>query len=50
MIVASQKATVPILVLEDLVLDESFDIIIWALKNNDKLNLLNPYKEKKKYY
>ena len=48
MIEASQKGTVPILVLKDLVFDESFDIVVWSLNNNDELNLLNPYKENKK--
>ena len=49
MLQISKKATVPILVLKDKVIDESLEIIIWALKINDKLNLLNPYiKEKNK--
>ena len=45
MIEASKKGTVPILVLNNKILDESLDIIFWALNNNDKLNLLNPYKK-----
>ena len=49
MIRSSKKATVPVLVLKDRVIDESLEIIIWALKINDKLNLLSPYfKEKEK--
>ena len=49
MLRASKKGTVPVLVLKDRVIDESLQIIIWALKNNDKLNLLSPYfKEKEK--
>lgn len=55
MILASPKATVPILVLEELsaaneqsgvgasavVIDESLDIMLWALKAADPLNLLH---------
>lgn len=37
----SPTATVPALRLEDQVLDESLDIMIWALKNNDPQGLLN---------
>ena len=49
MIEVSKKATVPILVLKNKVIDESLEIIIWALKISDKLNLLYPYiKEKNK--
>ncbi len=54
MILASPKATVPILVLEEvtssngesaagtnaIVIDESLDIMLWALKNSDPKNLL----------
>ena len=47
MIQVSKKATVPVLVLEDKVIDESLEIIIWALKISDKLNLLHPYYEEK---
>ena len=43
MLKISEKATVPILVLKDKVIDESLEIIIWALKINDKFNLLHPY-------
>ena len=35
MIVASPKATVPVLVLQNRILDESMDIIFWALSIND---------------
>ena len=38
MLQISKKATVPVLVLEDCIIDESLEIIIWALKINDKLN------------
>lgn len=41
MIEASPKATVPVLVLPDgTVIDESFDIMEWALARNDALGLL----------
>ena len=48
MLKASKKGTVPILVLKNKVLDERIEIIIWALKNYDALNLLNPYEKDKK--
>ena len=36
MLVASPKATVPVLVLDDgTVIDESLDVMLWALKRND---------------
>ncbi len=47
MLQVSKKATVPVLVLEDSVIDESLEIIIWALKISDKLNLLHPYYNEK---
>ncbi|MEH6457309.1 MAG: glutathione S-transferase [Cocleimonas sp.] len=44
MLTASPKATVPVLVIEngdeDKVVDESLDIMLWALKRNDPENLL----------
>lgn len=41
MLVASPKGTVPVLVHDDFsVIDESLDIMIWALKENDPKNLL----------
>ena len=41
MLIASPKATVPVLVLEDgRVIDESFDIMHWALQQNDPNNWL----------
>ncbi|MFT7661688.1 MAG: glutathione S-transferase [Gammaproteobacteria bacterium] len=41
MLAASPKATVPVLVLDDgSVIDESLDIMLWALKLNDPQNLL----------
>ncbi len=40
---ASPKATVPVLVLsEGAVLDESLDIMLWALRRNDPLGWLTP--------
>ena len=47
MLVASEKGTVPVLVLKDRVIDESLEIIIWALNIRDNLNLLEPYKKEK---
>jgi len=42
MLVASPKATVPVLILNDgTVIDESLDIMIWALQQNDPLDLLH---------
>ena len=48
MLIASEKGTVPVLVLKDKVIDESLEIIIWALNIRDDLNLLEPYKKEKK--
>lgn len=43
MLDASPKGTVPVLVLDDgRVIDESFDIMIWALEQNDPQNWLAP--------
>ncbi|NND64571.1 MAG: glutathione S-transferase [Gammaproteobacteria bacterium] len=43
MIDASPKATVPVLVLEDgTVIDQSLDIMLWALRKNDPENWLSP--------
>jgi glutathione S-transferase len=43
MISASPKATVPVLVLPDgKVIDESLDIMLWALRGNDPQNWLKP--------
>ena len=39
MIELSPKSTVPVLKLEDNVIDESFDIMLWALDKNDDSNL-----------
>ena len=47
MLIASEKGTVPVLVLKDRVIDESLEIIIWALNIRDNLNLLKPYKQEK---
>lgn len=38
---ASPSATVPCLVLPDRIIDESFDIMLWALGQNDPENLLD---------
>ncbi len=43
----SPKGTVPVLQLKDKILEQSLDIMIWALKIQDKHNLLNPYYKKK---
>ena len=37
----SPSATVPCLKSDDLMIDESFDIMLWALEQNDPENLLN---------
>jgi len=43
MLAASPKATVPVLILADgRVIDESFDIMLWALKKNDPQSWLAP--------
>lgn len=43
MIDASPKATVPVLILQDgTVIDESLEIMVWALAENDPLEWLNP--------
>ena len=43
MVEISPKATVPVLLLEDdTLIDESLDIMLWALKQNDPLNWLSP--------
>ena len=44
----SPKGTVPVLQLQDKILEQSLDIMIWALKIQDKHNLLNPYYKKKR--
>lgn len=49
MISISPKGTVPILHYNENIIDESFDIIIWALNISDKKNILYPYKENKEY-
>lgn len=41
MLEASPKGTVPVLVLKDRVIDESFDIMLWALGQNDPHQLLD---------
>ncbi len=42
-IAASAKATVPVMVMADVsVLDESYDILVWALAQNDPLGLALP--------
>lgn len=45
MLLASAKGTVPVLLYGDKVLDESLDIMQWALLQNDpdEINLSNPY-------
>ena len=47
MLQASPKGTVPVLVIEeDQVVDESLDIMLWALNRNDPENLLYTHDEK----
>lgn len=41
MLEVSKKGTVPVLVLEDTIIDESLDVMLWALKQSDPLNLLD---------
>ena len=41
LIEASPKATVPVLIVGDAVIDESYDIMIWALSRNDPDGWLN---------
>tara|TARA_Y100001960_G_scaffold331427_1_gene428384 strand:+ start:966 stop:1577 length:612 start_codon:yes stop_codon:yes gene_type:complete len=41
MLKASAKGTVPVLVLDDKVIDESLDVMLWALKQHDPLALLD---------
>lgn len=41
---ASPKGTVPVLVIGTHVIDESLDIMLWALKQSDPESLLNPQK------
>ena len=40
MLLASPKGTVPVLVIDDQVIDESIDVMLWALNRNDPENLL----------
>ena len=47
MLLASPKGTVPVLVVgEDQVVDESLDVMLWALNRNDPENLLYSHDEK----
>ncbi|MAH89062.1 MAG: hypothetical protein CMJ06_03335 [Pelagibacterales bacterium] len=48
MLEISPKGTVPVLKLKNAVLEESIDIMLWALNINDKENLLCPFRENKK--
>ena len=41
LLAASPKATVPVLVLGDKVIEESYDIMLWALEKNDPEGWLN---------
>ena len=47
MLEISKKGTVPVLLVDNLVVDESLEIIIWALRKNDPIDLLKPYKNDK---
>ncbi|MDC0462316.1 glutathione S-transferase [Alphaproteobacteria bacterium] len=44
----SPKATVPVLVLPDKVLEQSMDIIFWALLQSNKYNMMQVWNEDKK--
>ena len=43
----SKKGTVPVLKTDENILDESLDIILWALGKSDKFDLLKPYLKEK---
>lgn len=43
MLHASSKGTVPVLVLDNTVIDESLGVMLWALKQHDPLNLLSTF-------
>ena len=45
----SSKGTVPVLELEENILDESIDIMLWALNINDSEDILCPYREQKSF-
>jgi glutathione S-transferase len=45
----SAKGTVPVLKLEEIILDESIDIMLWALNVRDSEDLLCPYREQKNF-
>ena len=45
----SSKGTVPVLELEKNILDESIDIMLWALNINDSEDILCPYREQKNF-
>ena len=45
----SSKGTVPVLELEENILDESIDIMLWALNINDSKDLLCPYREQRSF-
>lgn len=46
----SSKGTVPVLKLKEKVIDESIDIMLWALNIEDTNNLLNPYNKDKEFF
>ena len=49
MIDISSKGTVPVLELEENILDESIDIMLWALNINDSEDILCSYREQKNF-
>ena len=49
MLKVSPKGTVPVLELKNTILEESIDIMLWALNINDEKNILCPFKENKKF-
>ena len=50
MLKISPKGTVPVLEFKKTVLEESIDIMLWALNINDKENILCPFREDKKFF
>ena len=49
MLQVSSKGTVPVLEFPDKVIDESLDIMLWALNINDSEDILCPYREQKNF-
>ncbi len=49
MLKISTKGTVPVLHNNDCIIDESLDVMYWALDKSDHKDLLKPYKEDKRF-